>query len=83
MHKKELTELTDEELLAEAKKMKSASIQYALLIGFLVGIVIYSAVKNTIGFFTLIPLYFIYKLVKNSSYDKKALEALLKERKLK
>lgn len=83
MHKKELTELSDEELLAEARKMKSASIKYALLIGFLVGIVIYSAVKNTIGFFTLIPLYFIYKLVKNSSYEKKALEALLKERKLK
>ena len=59
-------ELTEEELLKEKKKLKNAKIINALLIGFLVGIVIWSVVKNTWGFLTLIPLFFIYKLVNNS-----------------
>jgi len=83
MKQKELSELTDQELLAEAKKVKSASIMNALLIGFLIGIVIYSVVKNTWGFLTLIPLYLAYKLINNSAYDTKELKRLLKERNLK
>lgn len=82
MTQKELSELTDEELLAEAKKMKSASIINATLIGAMIGIIIYSAAKNTLGFFTLIPLYLAYKLIK-SSKNNTDLEALLKERNLK
>lgn len=82
MKEKELSELTDQELLGEAKKRKSSALVYALLIGFLIGIVFYSLVKNTWGFFTLIPLFFIYKLV-SGSRDDKALEVLLKERGLK
>ena len=35
----------------------------AFFIGFLVGIVIYSVARNTLGFLTLIPLYIIYRLV--------------------
>ncbi len=35
----------------------------AFLIGFLIGIVIYSVAANTFGFLMLIPLYMIYKLV--------------------
>ena len=81
MNQKELSELTDQELLDKAKKMKSNSIFYSLFIGFLVGIVIYSIVVNSWGFFTLIPLFFIYKLVNNSN-NNKALEKLLKERNL-
>lgn len=80
---KPLTEFTNQELMAEAKKMRSVSIQYALLIGFLIGIIMFSVVKSTIGFFTLIPLYFIYKLIKNPGHDRIELERLLKERKLK
>ena len=71
----ELSRLTDEELLIEAKKMKSKSIANALLIGFLIGVIIYSVVKNNLGFFTLIPLYFIYKFVNKS--NSKALEEQL------
>lgn len=59
-------ELMDEELLKDEKKLKNTKISYALLIGFLIGIVIWSVAKNTWGFFTLIPLFFIYKLVNNS-----------------
>lgn len=84
MNQNELSALTDDELLAEAKKLKSFSITNALLIGFLLGILIYSFAKNTWGLVTIIPLYFIYKLVndpKNKRYQ--AVEKLLKERNLK
>lgn len=78
-----LSELTDQQLLQEAKKRKSAAIINAVLIGFLIGIVLYSILKNTLGFFTLIPLFFAYKLINNSKYNTKELENLLKERNLK
>lgn len=83
MEQRKLTDLTDQELLQEAKKLKLASITNAVLIGFLIGIVFYSMVKNSLGFFTLIPLFFAYKLINNSKYNNKELENLLKERNLK
>ena len=84
MNQKELSELTDQELLYEAKELKSFSFTNALIIGFLMGVIFYSVAKNTWGIFTLIPLFFVYKLIndpKNKRY--KALEKLLKERNLK
>jgi hypothetical protein len=83
MKQKELSGLTDQELLDEAKKMKSTSITNAFLIGFLIGIVFYSIVKNSLGFFILIPLFFVYKLINNSKCNNIELENLLKERNLK
>ena len=83
MEKKNLSELTDQELLQEAKQMKSTSITNAVLIGFLIGIIFYSIAKNSIGFFTLIPLFLAYKLLNNSKYNRKELENILKERNLK
>lgn len=83
INQKKLTELTDQELLAEAKKKKSNSIINGFLIGFLAGIIFYSIVKNTYGFLTLIPLFFAYKLINNSKYNHQELEEVLKERKLK
>lgn len=82
MNKKELSELSDEELLKKAKKLKSDSIISALLIGFCFGIIIWSVVKNTWGFLTLIPLIFIYKMVNNSK-NNKDLKEVLKERNIK
>jgi riboflavin transporter FmnP len=79
MTQEELSQLTDEALIAKAKKMKSNAIWSALTIGFMIGVVIYSAVENTFGFFTLIPLYFIYKML-NSSKNNDALKQILKER---
>jgi len=81
MKQKELSELTDQELLDEAKKMKSSSIAHAFVIGFMIAVVVYSIVKNTWGLLTLIPLFFIYKLTRNSNNNKE-LKKLLKERKL-
>jgi len=82
MEAKNLSELTDQELLQEAKKMKSTLIINALLIGFLIGVVFYSVMVNSLGFLTLIPLLFAYKLVNNSNRNKKELDRVLKERNL-
>ena len=82
MKQEELSELTDQELLDEAKKMKSASIINAVLIGFIIGIVIYSIVKNSVGFFILIPLFFAFKVFHKPKKNKE-LKKLLKERNLK
>lgn len=82
INEKKLSELTDKELLQEAKKMKMSSVTYAVFIGFLIGIVIYSIAKNSFGFLTLIPLFLAYKLIGNNKKNKE-LEKLLKERNLK
>lgn len=84
MNHRNLSELTDQELLAEAKRIKSAPILNAVLIGFLIGIIAYSIFKNTWGLFTLIPLFLAYKLINNKpKYNTQELEALLRQRKLK
>lgn len=81
---KDFSTLTDQELVEEAKKMKSFSITNAVFIGFLLGIVIYSLVKNSWGMLTLIPLYFIYKMTNDPKNKRnEELEQLLKERNLK
>jgi len=62
---KEFTEQNDQELSQKAKKKKSVNLLNALLIGVMIGIVIYSISKNGFGFFILIPLFFIYKAMNN------------------
>jgi hypothetical protein len=84
MEQKEYSQFTDQELLDEAKKMKTFSIYNALFIGFLVGIIIFSVVKNTWGMLTLIPLYFTYKMVIDPKNKKvKELQVIIKERNIK
>ncbi len=61
---------TDQDRQNEAKKMKSTAIMNALFIGVMMGIVIYSIAKNSWGFFTLIPLYFAYRLINNSKNNR-------------
>ncbi|MCO4292613.1 hypothetical protein NF867_07055 [Solitalea sp. MAHUQ-68] len=84
MENKGLSQLTDQELLDEAKKMKSFSLTNALFIGFLLGIVLYSIFKSTFGFLMLIPLYFVHRMINDPKNIRiKELEALLKHRNLK
>lgn len=84
MTNRDLSEFTDQELLDEAKKMKSFSLTNALFIGFLAGIIIFSIVKNSWGMLTIIPLYFIYKMVNDPKNKRsKDLDELLKKRNLK
>lgn len=89
MKKEQLLAMTDDELLVEKQKLKKSKIIHATLIGFLAGIIIFGVVgwlsseKNTLGFLIpmFFPIFFIYKLVKNSKKNK-PLEDVLKERNL-
>lgn len=81
MTEQELTQLTDGELLEVAKNNKPSPIMDAFLIGFLVGIIIYSVVVSTWGILTLIPLYLIHRFLKKpKQYE--ALQNELKKRNL-
>jgi hypothetical protein len=75
VNQKELSQLTDEELLEVAKNNKPSPVIDAFFIGFLVGIIIYGVAANAWGFITLIPLFLIYILLKKP----KRYEALRKE----
>jgi hypothetical protein len=89
MEKKDLHKLTDEELLVEKKELKKSRIYHALGIGFLAGILIFGfvswslAAEKRIGFLIpmLIPVFFIYRLIKNPNRNTD-LEEVLKERHL-
>lgn len=81
MEQKELSQFTDKELLELAKHNKPSPIIDAFFIGFLVGILIYSAVANTWGLVSLVPLYLIYVFLKKpKKYE--ALKNELKKRNL-
>lgn len=83
MEPKKLAELTDRELLNEAKKAKTTAIIDAVLIGFLAGIIVFSIVKKSFGMLMLIPIYLGYKIINKPKHNKQEIEALLKERNLK
>lgn len=56
-----------EELLKEEKKIKRNETTSAVLIGFLIGVIVYGVVKNGIGFiYIFIPLILIYGIYRNS-----------------
>ena len=76
-----LSELTDEDLLLEGKKIKSTTIVNAILFGVMIGVATYSTVKNGLGILTFFPLLFIQMLLKNNA-RKKAFESELKARNL-
>lgn len=84
MDLKALSTLTDQELLIEAKEMKSFSILNAFLIGFLAGIILFSIYFSAYTLSLLIPLFLIYKFISDPKNKRaKEVEALLKERNLK
>ena len=82
MAKKIALELTDDELLQEVKKMKTTTIFDALIFGILIGIAIYSSVKNGFGLLTFLPLIYLPIAGKNRIKNKE-LKQLLIERNLK
>lgn len=82
MKQRALAELTDEELLQKAKKIKSTKIYDALIFGILIGIALYSSVKNGFGLLTFLPFVYVPIAVKNKIKNR-GLEKLLKERNLK
>lgn len=63
-------EFTDQELLEEAKKIKTSSLINAVLFGVIIGVATYSTVNNGFGIFIFIPLLFIPMLTKNRARQK-------------
>jgi|AntRauTorckE5430_2_1112549.scaffolds.fasta_scaffold12056_2 hypothetical protein len=73
--KKDYSQLTLEELLAEEKKMKRQGITDAVFIGVLVGVIIYGVVKNGFGLlYTVLPLLLIAGVAKNGQAIKAKLQ---------
>lgn len=70
MKKENLTKLSNQELIQKIKNIKNNKIIDAAIIGFTIGIVIYSAVKNGFGFFTFFPLLLTYVIARNSNNNK-------------
>ena len=84
MKDKNLANLSEQELMQKLKKIKSNKIIDSAFIGLTVGISIYGAVKNGLGFFTFFPLILAYMFVRNSANNKlleKEIEQELKSRK--
>ena len=81
MEKNLLAELTDEELLKEAKTIKQTNIYDPIIFGVLIGIAIYSFVNNGLGLLTFLPLVYVPIANKNKTKNRK-LKKLLKERNL-
>jgi hypothetical protein len=87
MNNKDIYQMTDEELLVEKRNLKSSRIFHALSIGFLAGILVFGLVSWSLsaethfGFLVpmLIPIIFIYKLLKKPNTSKDV-EELLKKR---
>ena len=86
MESKRLTDLSDKELAKIVKEIKNDKVIGAIIIGFTIGIAIYSAVKNGLDFFTFFPLLLAYFMMKNSSNNKlleKEIEKEIESRNLK
>jgi hypothetical protein len=79
MNHQQWTGLSDEELLREVKKMKSYKLYDSLIIGFLIGISIYSIIKNGFGLLTFLPLIYMPVAARNNK-KRTALNGQLEER---
>ncbi len=87
MEEKDYRSLSDEDLKTEKERLKKSKLSHALLIGSLGGIFLFAligvimAADLNFGFLIalFIPLYFIRKMLKNSTSSKE-LEEVLKER---
>lgn len=82
MTQEQLAALSDQELLQKAKKSKTAKIYDAGILGVLIGIAIYSSVKNGLGVLSILPFIYMAIAARNK-INYTALEKLLKERNLK
>ena len=70
MKAKNLTELSEQELLQKKRKIETNKIIDAAIVGITIGIAIYSTVKNGFGFFTFFPIVLAYIIVRNSTNNK-------------
>ncbi|NBC01660.1 MAG: hypothetical protein GVY15_12485 [Bacteroidetes bacterium] len=66
----DLSHLSDEELLNEAKSSKPSPLFDAFFIGLLIGIIIFGVAASNFGFFLLVPLFLIYIMLKKPKRHK-------------
>ena len=77
---KDYSKLALDELLTEEKKIKKAEITSAVLIGFLIGVIVYGVAKNGFGFlYIFIPLLLIAGIAKNSQNLRQKLKQIRAE----
>jgi hypothetical protein len=67
MNQQELSQLSDNELLDEFRKIKPSPLMDAFFIGFLIGVIIFGVAASAWGFTILIPLVLIYLFLKKST----------------
>lgn len=83
MHtQEEIKSMSDQQLLSQYKIAQSTLIVTCVLIGALVGVAVFSAFRNGIGFFTFFPIFFVFIIV-NGQKKHKAIKEEIKFRKLK
>lgn len=80
MEGKNLLELSEEEFQVAAKKIKSSKVYDSIFFGFLIGVAIYSTVKNGFGLLTFLPLVYIPISAKNKK-KRDELDQIIKDRK--
>lgn len=81
MTEEKLAELTDQELLHEAGKIKTSNLMDALIIGVLIGISVYSAFRNGVGLLSFLAFLYLPIAAKNRVRNRKV-EDLCRERHL-
>ena len=80
MDNKDYSKLALGELLKEEKKIKKMEITAAVVIGFLIGVIVYGVAKNGFGFlYIFIPLLLIAGVAKNSQSLRKKLKQIRAE----
>jgi hypothetical protein len=82
MKQNEFENFTNEQLLEEKQEIQYNKTVNAALVGFCIGIFVFSAVQNGWVFFTFFPLLLTYPFIKNGKKIK-VLEDELKSRNLK
>ncbi|MGQ8364479.1 hypothetical protein [Glaciecola sp. 1036] len=82
MDNPDLSQLSDEELLAEVKKQQNVALIDAVIVGFLFGVIIYSIMVQSFSLLTLIPLYVMFKFINKPKFDKKVFEEEITKRNL-
>ena len=70
MQSEKIKEYSNQKLESKLKELKTGNIINAFIIGFTIGIFIYSAINNGFGIITFFPLAIAYLIIKNSKSSK-------------
>ncbi|MCX7554357.1 hypothetical protein OS175_10735 [Marinicella sp. S1101] len=79
MSKQDLSQLSDDELIKHAEIMKKTKRYDTFIMGFLVGVALFSTIKNGFGLLTFLPLIYPPIAARNMA-QRKLVNALMDER---